>query len=777
MDEYRVSVRELVEDVLRRGDINSGPGVGSSMARMNEGSLIHRMLQDDYSKHDLREVMVSQTHEKDGLLLKVSGRIDGVLGYDSELPVIEEIKSTLSDITRFEEPFEVHLAQGMVYAFFYADQFGLAKIGVSVRYFSAINESEKRFNYEYSIEELREYFISLSEVYIDRLLYRAALTNRRNDSIKGLPFPFEYRPNQRKTIVKLYRAIGEGKNVFMAAPTGSGKTVNTLFASVLRLADYSDSRVFYLTGRSTQKQVALSTVQLLSEKGLKCLVTEITAKEKCCFTEEKACTPEMCPYTIGYYTRLYEMLREATEETTLFTAEFISQFCEMHKLCPFEFSLDLAQFSDIIICDYNYAFDPFVRLFRFFDEEVTKAKQMHNILLIDEAHNLIDRANSMYSGTLSKKKVLIAKKAAKGIKGLTKSLKRMNDALLEFKKRPKDETFSELSDELVSELFIFLSEASDALSPPSDITGDEIIDLFFDVRRFARLYQMKGESHRFFYDHSEDEIVCFCCDAKAYLKASLEVGSVSAVFFSATLHPIGYYCERLGGRNEDYLMDEPGIFDPENLKVLVDKSVTSLYRKREGNYEKIARRIDAILNAGFGNSMVFFPSYDFMDKVKQHLRTDEECLLIQERKMSEADRTAFLEAFEEDGQVKAFAVAGGVFSEGIDLVGSRLKVVVVVGVSLPMVNLKQKLISDYFAGQGKNGFLYAYLYQGMNRVLQAMGRVLRTQTDKGMVVLLDERFGYSDYRVCFPKYYEGQLRFVDGQEALEGEMESVRDLI
>ena len=764
MKTYTVSVRDMVETVLICGDIDSRY---TKKGSMQEGSEIHRMLQKYYSENDRAEVTVRATIEKEFYSLIVQGRIDGVLSY-AEDPIIEEIKSTVAHTDSIQAANTLHLAQAKVYGYLYAKEQVLDSIRVRVTYYGIENKQTKLFEERFSFDELRQYFEALCEKYFIFLDLREQIVTQRDRSIASTVFPYPFRKYQKRVIGRIHQAICEEKNIFINAPTGTGKTLNALFPALKTLPERNNGKIFYLSSKSTQKQISEDTLRLMVGQGLQIKSVTITAKEKACFRERPSCNPEDCVYAEGYYDKLTEAIRDILQNENVITADYLKNYGLAHHMCPFELSLDLSNWSDVIICDYNYVFDPFAALKRYFDESATKAD---HLFLVDEAHNLIDRSRDMYSAILDKQTVLDAKRAVKAEKKLSRYLREINTALLNYKKECGASDIymmEELDDGLHTSLYRFLSAADQFLSEHTNKKSDDylkIFDLYFVVTHFLSLYDMRASSHSMFYDAKEDHLKLFCADAQQYLRSCLAKGK-SGIFFSATLTPLSYHCELLGGNREDYLLDVPGIFKESNFTVVTDSAIRTSYSQRSSYFPVIADHIHTVLTARSCNKLVFVPSYEFMQHVLSHFceRYPEE-IFVQKRHMSEEERADFLSEFDRQTEMTAFAVAGGVFSEGIDLTGERLGGVIVCGVSLPKVCTERELIRIHFENKERNGFDYAYLIPGMNKVLQSMGRVIRTESDVGYAVLMDERFAFASYRNCLPPHYS-EIKTVCTQEEL-----------
>lgn len=764
MNTYSVSVGELCQRGMLSGSIDNR---FSSHSRLMEGIRLHQYIQSKYGPDDLCECTLSLEAVFDNAVLSVSGRADGILDYKKH-PQIEEIKSTVSDLSEMTEPDRSHLAQCRCYAYMYCVQEDLPYINYKVTYIYAGDKHDlKSFEYTDTVEELKAFFYSLAEKYVAYIMEIEAYETARNEKIKEMKFPFEFRLYQKETINRIYKVIKEGKNVFMNAPTGSGKTLNSLYPAIKAMPFLNRPKIFYLTSKSTQKQVALNALEILRGKGLDIRSLVITAKEKSCRLETPSCNPQDCPYALMYYDKLREQSEEILKNRSVFDAEDFQKASDRYTMCPFELSLDISEWADVIVCDYNYVFDPSAALKRYFEEDTG-----HDyIFLIDEAHNLPERSRQMYSSEILRSDMFRLKKAAPTLKKLTGWADEILDRFAEWERDALTNDayiFNDAGNDFYMVLSAFCQEADRFLSraKPEDERYSLILDMYFNVMKFLSIWDLKNDSHVFYYDTREGFLKLFCTDAREYLNAILKKGQ-SGVFFSATLTPLDYYCEILGGNRDDYLMNVKSGFDPDNFRIAVDTSIQTTYQKRALFYGRAADRIYTTVTSKKGNYIVYFPSYAYMESVyEEYKKKYGDDVLVQERNMDEGKRKEFLANFTVNSAVTAFAVIGGVFSEAVDLVGDKLIGAVVCGVSLPMICTERELIREHYNGQGKNGFDYAYVYPGMNKVLQAMGRVIRTQDDRGCAVLLDERFRYSAYRKCFPPHYANMV-FVDSQEALK----------
>lgn len=773
MYRFDISVRQLAQTTMLSGSIDNRY---TGRNRAQEGIKLHKYIQNTYGLGDMAEYTVSYETELPGkAFLSIQGRIDGVLCAESD-PVIHEIKSTQTETRDIKEPLGVHLAQCKLYAFIYADTFSLEHIKLKVSYISINDNNVKDFDFELTHKELKEFFYLLCEKYADYAIFRASLTEARNASLKELRFPFDFRPYQKDTVNAIYSAMKKGLNVFAAAPTGSGKTLNALYPAIKFQPKTDDGKIFYLTAKSTQKEVAANAVNILSEAGYSCKCAVLSAKEKSCMLEKPSCNPEDCEYARGYYDRLAENLERTVKENTVMSLESIMPLCKQEKLCPFEFLLDLSMYADIIICDYNYVFNPQAVLKRYFEAET----QTKHIFLIDEAHNLADRSREMYSCEIraaelkSIKKLFTAKSKIKlTIDNILDEMELLRDKCTikeaSFGPKQEDYVFEDIPKELFDNLTRFTFE-TDAYLAKADRSADgyqKIYDMYFNVVKFLNLHEIRTEAHTFYYEKSSDMLRLFCCEAREFLAERLK-SAKSAVFFSATLTPLEYFRRLLGGGDDDVLMDIESIFSQEHFRIAVDTTIDTTYAHRAMYYGEIAKRIYVTKNSREGNYLAYFPSYAFMQSVYDAYRElyPEEEVLLQKRSMNEEARTAYLASFTPHSCVTGFAVSGGVFSEAVDLAGDKLIGCVICGVSLPQICTQRELIRGFYDKKGEPGFDYAYVYPAMTKVLQAMGRVIRTAEDTGCAVLLDKRFMYTAYKRCFPVYYH-HLKVVTNIKQLE----------
>ena len=755
----RISVRNLVEFILREGDIDNRTGGGQDPENMQMGSRIHRKIQRQMGSDYQAEVPLKTEIVCDGFTLKIEGRADGLI-HTKEQVMVDEIKGVLRELDRVQEPAGIHLAQAKCYASMVAEQEGVDEIGVQMTYCQMETEEVKRFQYSYRSNELKVWFDEVIRQYEKWAKFQIEWRKARNASVKGIEFPFPYRKGQRDLAVSVYRTILRKKKLFIQAPTGVGKTISTVFPAVKAVGEELGEKIFYLTAKTITRTVAEQAFETLREQNLKFKVITLTAKEKICFCEETSCNPDDCPYAKGHFDRVNDAVYELLMREDVMSREVLEAQARKYKVCPFEMALDVSTWVDGVICDYNYVFDPDARLRRFFAEGGAGGY----LFLIDEAHNLVERGRQMYSAELCKEDFLAVKKLVKGeAPRFAKRLEACNKILLAMKKECENYKVLDNISHFGIQLMNVLSETDRYLEECVDKEVREtVLDFYFQVRSFLNIYDGLDENYVVYTEYQENGrfvLKLFCVNPAANLQKWLDKGN-SAVFFSATLLPIQYYKRLLSTEKDNYAVYIDSSFDTKKRLLMngVDVSTRYAMRSRE-MYQRYATYIFRVVKAKMGNYLIFFPSYRFMEDVYQEftqlLASDEEEmeLVIQQKHMDEEERENFLRAFEmgREKSLIGFGVLGGIFSEGIDLTNEKLIGTLIIGTGLPQVCNEREILKSYFDQKGLYGFDYAYRYPGMNKVLQAAGRVIRTEDDRGVILLLDERFQREKGKEIFPK--------------------------
>jgi DNA excision repair protein ERCC-2 len=790
---HSVQVRELVEFALRRGDLG-GERDFVGPHRALAGTRGHQRLQRSRPAGYQKEVRLSRDVETADFILRIQGRIDGLLTTDEEV-LLEEIKTVQGRWERKADP--LHWAQAKLYGFIYADDHALEHITVQLTYLDLETGELTEFRDRSSFADLLAFFENTTAIYVEWVRERHHWCLQRDQSIRSLAFPFPgYRPGQRELAVAAYRLLARGGRLYLEAPTGIGKTISVLFPAVKALGEGKLERIFYLTARTVGRAVAQKALTDLRRAGLRLRALTLTAKDKICVQAGQPCDPATCPLARGYYDRCKPAMRDALAREEI-TRQVLETAAREHQVCPFELSLDVSSWVDAVICDYNYLFDPRAYLRRHFAENGGNYG-----FLVDEAHNLVDRAREMFSADLNSRELQEVRRAirvplprcAKALSRLSSAMRKLSglaapsteppattDPSVELNLFPKSgagvspaqvtvspampsrasgcRTNQEFPSDLMPLLEDALKEAETwlARNHPADFR-DSLLELYFRLHSFRRTAELYDERYVTIIEPGTSvRMRLFCLDPSFLLRQALARGK-AAVFFSATLTPIDYYRALLGGTPEDPLLQLPSPFPPENLAVLVQPRIRTHLKARAETLADVVEAIGALVQGRPGNYLVYLPSYQYLTAVQEQFHALEPTvpILVQRPAMSEPDRDAFLAAFavEHGETLVGFAVMGGIFGEGIDLVGDRLIGAVIVGVGLPQLCVERDLIRDYFQASTGAGFDYAYTFPGMNRVLQATGRVIRSETDRGVILLIDARFIEPRYRRLFPRWWQ-----------------------
>ena len=748
----KISIRNLVEFIMRHGSIDNRY---TSSIKAIEGIRGHQRVQKSYGDNYTAEVPLKYTLTYEDLEIMVEGRADGIL-IEDEKTIIDEIKTTTKDLLLIDENTNpLHWAQAKCYGYIYSMQNELDNIDIQITYYNIDTKSTRILRQSYTLKELEEFFFWLIDEYKSWAQLESDWVNKRNESIKKLKFPFEnYRPGQRELAVRVYKSITDSKKCFAQAPTGTGKTISTLFPAIKAMGEDKTSKIFYLTAKTITREVAQNTISLMRKKDLNLKAVTITAKEKICKMDEVNCNPEYCPYANGYFDRINNSLKDILAKYNDYSKDNIEKISEEYMLCPFELSLDLTNLSDVIICDYNYVFDPRVYLKRFFDTKTTDYT-----FLIDEAHNLVDRAREMYSATLNEEKFVKVKKLiSKKDKRITRVIKEIQSY---FEDKLEDLTTLDENDLVESEaplelceiLSSFIKFVDEYLARTNE-ENEELMDLYFDVYSFLSISDFYDKNYTTIYTKTFNgmTIKIYCVNPQKVIEEKMKKAK-SNIIFSATLIPMDYFMKMYSYDEEDFIINLKSPFDVKNRLLMIGDNVATTYNKRFETSEDIASYIANCVQAKKGNYMVFFPSYKYMDLVFDKMKENYPNIntSIQESNMSEEEKEEFLSMFDEDNKEThvGFCVLGGHFSEGIDLTNDKLIGVIIVGVGMPQIGIERDIIKDHMKDSNK-GFDYAYVYPGMIKVLQAAGRCIRTDDDKGVILLLDNRYSQRRYQSLFP---------------------------
>lgn len=769
MERLKISVRKIVEFILRCGDIDSRYVDGDAMY---EGSRIHRKIQKDMGSDYKKEVQLSLDTDIGEIPIRLQGRADGVITDPDGSITVDEIKATTLTIERAYEQYKYqHLGQAKCYAYMLLQSMPAPppKITLQLTYYQIETEQLRRFSCEVTAEELSAFFSDIIIQYSAWIRFELDWKRLRDDSAKQVGFPFSYRKGQREMAVYAYRCIEQKKRLYAQAPTGIGKTLSTIFPCIKAMGEGLTEKIFYLTAKTVTRSVAEETITLMENKGLRFKSVTLRAKNKICFCDEPICTPDSCPVARGHYDRINAALLDLLQNNDRITPEIIEAYAKKHSVCPYELTLDVSQWADMVICDYNHVFDPVVYLHRFFNGE-----EENYVFLIDEAHNLTERVREMYTETLCKFRFQQIKKELHGRTKTAVALRRETDAVIRYMEDtevhlPKQgyRIEREYDPVLVLLLKMFSLAAQDWLSEADNadnVAQKTILELYFSVQSFLGIIDLYDEHFTTMITQNEKglSITSFCLDPSAIIRKKLRQAKAS-ILFSATLTPLPYYREMLGGDEQDWMLDLPSPYPQNQLLLMANYGISTKYKDREHSYSEVAECIFVATSYKRGNYMVFFPSYLYLEQVYTrfvHMHPDIRTIL-QSDTMNEQERAAFLTQFSETNAetLIGFCVLGGIFSEGIDLKGNRLIGTIVVGVGLPRVSLRQELIKQYFEEKEARGYDFAYVYPGINKVLQAAGRVIRSESDFGIVLLIDSRYHTQQYRGLFPGHWR-HMRFI-----------------
>ncbi|SHJ52722.1 Rad3-related DNA helicase [Dethiosulfatibacter aminovorans DSM 17477] len=767
MHSINLSVRALAEYAFRSGHLDN---TYMSNSRAMEGVEIHKRLQDMEGAAYEKEYFLKKEIEYEGMTYILEGRADGIYR-DDNLHFVDEIKSTFLEEEDIRDDNITHWCQAFMYAYMYASMKKLDSMGIRLRYCNVETFKTVEFIKIMDFQELEKNLFEALEKY--HYWARTVLDWKleRKTSIKGLDFPHEgYRKGQREMSVSVYQSIKDRKNIFIQAPTGIGKTISTLYPAIKYMGYKSLDKIYYMTAKSTTKEIAFNTIKDLSDKGLKLKTVIITAKEKICFMEECNCDKDYCPYAYGYFDKINEALKYSFEEYDMFSREAIEEISEEFQVCPFEFTLDLSLVGDLTICDYNYFYDPRAALKRGFGEE-----NKGTVVLIDEAHNLSDRARSMYSAELFKKDFLeVSRPLKERFKKDYNAIRKVNKAILDIMHTVEEGGFSviEEPDRLLGSLRNMNRTLDEWLKRnKKNENYSKVLELFFQSSAFLKMSELFCDDFDYYAGYEDGFKVKLFCKNPSNILREINEKVRSVVFFSATLIPLKYYSNILGGTDKDNVIRFESPFDNDNLDLILNSGISMKYRDRGKNAERVCLLINKYINVKKGNYIIFFPSYSYLKEIHDLYSQyyDMDNITVQKPNMSEAEYGELISGFYEDDERIVFSVIGGVLSEGIDLVEDFLIGVMILGVGLPRINFESDLVMEYYRERYNTGFEFSYMYPGFNKVLQASGRVIRTEKDAGTVLLVDDRYSEQRYRNLFPDSWNN-YKMVNNLSELESEL-------
>lgn len=745
------SVRSLVEFCLLKGDIDNR---FTGNARAIEGTRAHQKLQEDnnkiYEVYD-KEVKLSFEFQLNKITLKVEGRADGIIDDNGKI-IIEEIKSTYKKFLYIDDSNEVHWAQAKFYAYIYAYEHNMDSIYIRLSYVQLETYEVKSFERKFTFKELKEFTDKITGLYEEFICLIIDEREKRDESIKKINFPFDkYREGQRKLTNIVYYTIKEGELLYAQAPTGIGKTISTIFPSVKAIGEKLGERIVYLTPKTINRKVAEDTFNMLRKQGLYFKSITLTAKEKSCCNSDFDCNPEICKYAEGYYDKVRPVIIEILKNEKHISKEILQEYAQKYKVCPFELSLDVSMYCDGIICDYNYMLDPRANLTRLIESS-------GNIVLIDEAHNLVNRSREMYSACLSKQMIMDCRKITKGkLSKLHGILNKINTYFIglrnECDEREKDWFYeNDAPKDLMKLLNLYINESEEVLLRGNKFEGyDDILNLYFEINRFISMMQLYDNNYVTCIEKESQEVILtiYCVNPSKNIKSYLSKFH-STIFFSATLSPIKYYVDILGGNEDSYRVKLPSPFDKNNLKVFVSP-INIRYKHRKRTLNDVVKKICTFISEEKGNYMIFAPSYAYMNLLWEEfekIELQDYIFIKQESAMSEDEKEEFLANYRNSRNVIGLCVIGGMFAEGVDLPGDNLIGAVIIGVGYPKIDTNNEIIREFYK---EDGYDYSYVFPGVNKVLQGAGRVIRTENDKGRILLIDDRYITEKYSTLLPK--------------------------
>ena len=752
-----LSVHDLVDFLLRKGDIDNRV---YNQETMLVGTKIHASFQKKQGNEYLSEVPLRETFERPLGTITLEGRADGII-IGGPFPIVDEIKSSVLPLDVFyEEQEEWHKAQAMCYALMYAHEHGEEKMGIRLTYISQIDNSKKVHEDVYNTKQIEEYIGGLMDRYLSFWNTEFEHLKERNHKAKELPFPFEkFRAGQRNMAKYVYSVASNGGTFLVEAPTGIGKTMSALYPSIKSFATGKTEKIFYLTAKNSGSAAAYDALSKLYEKGLCARDSVLTSKEKICFRPGASCNPDDCPYAKGYYDKIRVVTEKAIQSGRRFSPDYIVELAEEEQICPFEMQLDLSLWSDVIICDYNYFFDPLVKLERYFGDEADPSKF---VLLIDEAHNLVERGRDMYGSHVSLLECKRAKKAlgTKTNRSLKLALNKIIKVLetLESKGKGEHEIYEHVPDTLISALESLRTKQRSLDKEKHLPYPSEFREFSRECHAFTSIYEGYSEHLTCYAEKRGEDFVfrIYCPNPAPLLSESLKEVK-GHVLFSATLSPIEYYMNAIEGEEGKPYLLLPSPFPPDNFKIIVTPNVSTRYKDREKSYDEVARYLETFITGKKGNYFIFLPSYEYLEKIKDKLSFENAVVHVQERNMTNDEKQEFLEHFHKNPKKThvGLLIMGGSFSEGIDMVDDRLIGVAIVGIGLPQLSYERDLIRDYYDKKNADGFDYSYKNPGLNKVMQAMGRLIRSENDRGVALLIDDRYLQNEYRMVLERSYSG----------------------
>ena len=752
--EFTLSVHDVVDLILRSGDLDSRI---FNRSTMQEGTKMHLQYQREQTHpHYQAELTLTGSYTYRDLTFHMVGKADG-LYREPHRVVIEEIKTTIADLESFSKTHETwHLMQAAFYGHMYAKTHHLENILIRLIYLNQGTKEKLEKEFSFTFDEITSDVQRVIDEY--GAFYQLILEKKEKlyQSLTSLEFPFtSFRSGQRELAKYAYGVAKKGGKLYVEAPTGIGKTMSTLFPVIKTLGNPHE-KVFYFTAKNSGKIAAEEALKVIMYEGATLSYCVITAKDSMSFCPKGKINPDDCLYARGYYDKIKDVLVYAFEHYQAFDKQTIQTIAEQFKIEPFELSLDLALFCDVIIADYNYLFDPSAYLRRFFEQV-----DHPYAVLIDEAHNVVERSRDMYSSFLHQGMITTLKKAitkdysATFRKTINKLEKLWKTLLVQ-----NTPSVIEVPTSLLTHLEKFLTEAQQEMKTLRTSLPDEAMDVYFKCLRFLNTSELFGPHYHYLLTEEQGvkTLTLFCLDPSKQIKATLDKIK-TVICFSATLSPLDYYLPMLGSEEGDAVLKLPSPFPASNFSVMIPASLSTTFKNRGKTVDDIKSYLLSFIDGKVGNYLFFFPSYKYLEDIKALFSRPDCTVISQHKEMTLEDKEAFLAHFtsQPDKTTVGFAVLGGVFSEGIDLLADRLIGVAVISVGLPQLSFHRDLIASYYEKKDHHGFQFAYVYPAINKVLQAMGRVIRSETDRGVALLLDERFLHAEYQDILDKYRQFQV--------------------
>ncbi|WDH20158.1 ATP-dependent DNA helicase [Pseudomonas chlororaphis] len=758
---YRIAVRALCEFTAKVGDLDLRFTPSPTAL---EGIQGHRTVAARRSANYRSEVPLEGSFGA----LTVKGRADG---YDPDANLLEEVKTYRGDLERMPANHrQLHWAQAKIYGWLLCQQLQLSSIRLALVYFDILSERETSLVEEHEAQALEQFFNRQCSLFLQWAEQELAHRHARDQAMAALGFPHpDFRPGQRALAESVYKAVSTGRCLMAQAPTGIGKTLGTVFPMLKAMPGQQLDKLFFLTAKTPGRKLALDAAEVLFERspGLPLRVLELVARDKACEHPELACHGESCPLAKGFYDRL-PTARQAASQQSLLDQQALREIALAHGLCPYYLSQEMARWSDLLVADYNYYFDFSALLFG-----LAQANQWKVAALVDEAHNLVERGRSMYSASLDQYQLHSVRQAAP--EPLKKPLQRLNrewNALHKEQLRPY-QAYDQAPAPLLKALSLCISAIGDYLNDHPQGLDSRLQGFYFDALQFARVAELFDE--QFLFDISKRQLnarrslseLCLRNVVPAGFLAPRLSAARSTVLFSATLNPWHYYRDLLGLPETTVWVDVESPFSAAQLDVHIVSRISTRFAHRQASLAPIVELIASQFRQRPGNYLAFFSSFDYLQQVASLLAEQHPDIPLwqQSRGMDEGQRQGFLERFDADGQGVGFAVLGGAFGEGIDLPGSRLIGAFIATLGLAQLNPVNEQLKRRMAAIFGAGYDYTYLYPGLQKVVQAAGRVIRSQQDRGVVMLIDDRFAEPRVRQLLPGWWSLDA---PGDEVLQG---------